>query len=234
MKKIEIQEALELEIDQLDSNATKPTTSDMEYWIMAGVDKFVKTRYSGLNIKRTGFEQDQKRIDDLRSLIVEKAYQFTVYPEEYSIELPSNYMFTLGETAVIFSSVDPCWPKGPNGEPRTKRTDVLEATIENIDRQRDNSLSEYRLHNRSARPLRLFRGNNIYLYTDGNYSIKNYILTYLRTPTRISLTVDPFAEWTEMPASTHQEIVKLAAELYLENKANPRYQSYLNEVNTME
>ena len=69
MKYIELQTAFELEIDQLDDNLTKPTTSDIEYWLMAGLDKFIKTRYSGINFKQTGFEQDQKRIDDLRTLV---------------------------------------------------------------------------------------------------------------------------------------------------------------------
>lgn len=64
---------------------------------------------------------------------------------------------------------------------------MLEATVENIDRQRQNTLSEYRLHGRSARPLRLYEGNEIHLYTDGNYNIRNYILTYLRTPKRLAL-----------------------------------------------
>ena len=233
MRFIDLQEAFELEIDKLDNNLDKPTTSDIEYWLMAGLDKFIKTRYSGINFKRKGFEQDQKRIDDLRTLISNKVYQFTVYPEEYTVVLPDDYMFTLGETAVIFS-YNPCWPVGPSGQPRTKNTDVLEATIENIDQQKRNSLSEYRLHGNNARPLRLFMGNEIYLYTDGNYNIKNYILTYLRNPKRISLTESPFSEYTDMPAATHLEIVKLAAELYLENKANPRYQSYVNEVSTME
>ena len=233
MKYIDLQTSFELEVDKLDSNLDKPLTSDTEYWLMAGLDKFIKTRYSGINFKRKGFEQDQKRADDLRTLVTTKNYNFTVYPEEYSVELPEDYMLTLGETAVIFSNTT-CWPVGPSGMPRTKNTDVLEATIENIDRQRQNTLSEYRLHGTSARPLRLIKGNNVYLYTDGNYSIKNYVLTYLRTPKRISLTLDPFAEYTDMPAHTHLEIVKLAAELYLENKANPRYQSYINEVSTME
>ena len=233
MRFIDLQEAFELEIDKLDNNLDKPTTSDIEYWLMAGLDKFIKTRYSGINFKRKGFEQDQKRIDDLRTLISNKVYQFTVYPEEYTVVLPDDYMFTLGETAVIFS-YNPCWPVGPSGQPRTKNTDVLEATIENIDQQKRNSLSEYRLHGNNARPLRLFMGNEIHLYTDGNYNIKNYILTYLRNPKRISLTESPFSEYTDMPAATHLEIVKLAAELYLENKANPRYQSYVNEVSTME
>lgn len=233
MKYIELQAAFELEIDQLDDNLTKPTTSDIEYWLMAGLDKFIKTRYSGINFKQTGFEQDQKRIDDLRTLVTRKSYQFNTYPEEYTVTLPDDYMFTVGETAVIFS-YDHCWPVGPSGQPRTKNTDVLEATVENIDRQRQNTLSEYRLHGRSARPLRLYEGNEIHLYTDGNYNIRNYILTYLRTPKRISLTDAPFDEYTDMPAATHNEIVKLAVELYLENKANPRYQSYMNEVSTME
>ena len=210
-----------------------PTTTDIEYWLMAGLDKFIKTRYSGINFKQTGFEQDQKRIDDLRTLVTRKSYQFNTYPEEYTVTLPDDYMFTVGETAVIFS-YDHCWPVGPSGQPRTKNTDVLEATVENIDRQRQNTLSEYRLHGRSARPLRLYEGNEIHLYTDGNYNIRNYILTYLRTPKRISLTDAPFDEYTDMPAATHNEIVKLAVELYLENKANPRYQSYMNEVSTME
>lgn len=233
MRFIDLQEAFELEIDKLDNNLEKPTTSDIEYWLMAGLDKFIKTRYSGINFKRKGFEQDQKRIDDLRTLISNKVYQFTVYPEEYTVVLPDDYMIALGETAVIFS-YNPCWPVGPSGQPRTKNTDVLEATIENIDQQRQNSLSEYRFHGNNARPLRLFMGNEIHLYTDGNYNIKNYILTYLRNPKRISLTESPFSEYTDMPAATHLEIVKLAAELYLENKANPRYQSYVNEVSTME
>ena len=43
MKYIELQEAFELEINQLDNNITKPTTSDIEYWLMAGLDKFIKT-----------------------------------------------------------------------------------------------------------------------------------------------------------------------------------------------
>lgn len=229
----EIQVAFELEINQIDSNLTKPTTSDMEYWLMAGLDKFIKTRYSGINFKQKGFEQDQKRIDDLRTLVTRKTYQFNTYPEEYVVTLPSDYMFTLGETAVIFS-YNICWPVGPSGQPRTKNTDVLEATIENIDKQKENTLSEYRLHGKSAKPLRLFEGNEIHLYTDGNYNIKDYILTYLRMPNKINLTERPFDEYTDMPAATHQEIVKMAVQLYLENQANPRYQSYVNEVATME
>lgn len=233
MRYIDLQEAFELGINGLDDNFNKPATSDTEYWLYQGLLKFIKTRYSGINYKRTAFEQDQKRIDDLRSLVVKKGYTFTEYPQEYAVVLPSDYMFTLGETAIIFS-YDVCWPVGPSGSPRTKNTDVLEATIENIDRQMNNTLSEYRLRGTSARPLRLYQGNEVHLFTDNNYHIKNYILTYLKMPSKISITSAPFEEYKEMPAATHDEIVQLAVQAYLENQANPRYQSHANEVNTME
>lgn len=233
MKYIELQAAFETEIAKIDDNLTKPNTTDIEHWLNAGLEKFVKTRYSGINYKQAGFEQNQKRIDDLRTLVTKYTKVFTVYPEEQIVKLPSNYMFTLGETAEIASN-NKCWPKDSSGKPKTKPTDVLEATIENFDRQRNNSLSEYRFHGNNARPLRLYEGDEIHLFNDGEYYVKQYTLTYLREPQKISLTASPFEEYSDMPAATHLEIVKIAAELYLENQANPRYQSYVQEVSTME
>ena len=37
-----------------------------------------------------------------------------------------------------------------------------------------------------------------------------------------------------MPEHTHLEIIKLAVQAYLENQMNQRYNSYSNEINTME
>lgn len=69
MTYIELQAAFELEINKIDANLEKPKSVDIEYWLNRGLEKFYKTRYSGINQKGLGFEQDQKRIDDLRTLI---------------------------------------------------------------------------------------------------------------------------------------------------------------------
>jgi len=232
MRFIDLQEAFELEISMLDDNMSKPVTSDIEYWLNAAVDKFIKTRAFGNNFRRESFEQTQKRTDDLRTLVVTTTYPFELHSGEYEAELPSDYMYTVGEAAYI-SSDDDCWPK-VGGVPQKKRTDILEATVETIDRQRQSVFSEYQLHNNTARPLRLYKGNSIYLYTDGKYYIDVYELTYLKQPVEIDLTRLPFNEYSEFPAATHQEIVKLAAQLYIENKSNPRYTTYSSEVNAME
>lgn len=232
MTKIEIQEAIELEIGLIDANVVKPKTTDLSYFWNASVDKFIKTRYSGMNAKRAGFEQDQKRTDDLRTLIEEQVYTFTTELEEYTVTLPDDYMIALGETAYIYSNT-PCWPT-IDDQPVIKKVDVTEATIENFDKKRNNSLSMHRLHNKYAEPLRVYIGNQIHLYTDGNYYLSSFTLLYLRLPEKLDFSVSPFEEYTELPESTQQELIKLTAHMYLENSANPRYESYSGEIYSME
>jgi len=47
---------------------------EIDYWFNTAIERFIKTRYSGLNIHKSGFQQDQKRSDDLRSVITSKEY----------------------------------------------------------------------------------------------------------------------------------------------------------------
>lgn len=236
MKFIELQEAFERELNQFTDDLHKPASDDTEYWINAGLDKFVKTRYSGINYKREGFEQSQKRIDDLRTLVTRHTYADADTNRIDVVDFPEDYLITLGETAKILPTrADmPCWPKDAQGNYIPHSTDVIEATVENIDRKLENSLSEHHLHNAKARPLRLIQGNTVEFFTDGNYYVNEYTLTYLRKPAKIILTATPFEQYIDMPEHTHIEIIKLAAQLYLENQGNPRYSSYSNEVNLME
>ena len=75
MKFIELQEAFELELNKFDDIDKIPST-DTEYWLNQGLIRFVKTRYSGVNTKGESFEQSQKRIDDLRTLVTYKLFQY--------------------------------------------------------------------------------------------------------------------------------------------------------------
>lgn len=239
MRFIDLQESLEVEINRLDDNLTKPTTLISEYFLNTALDKFWKTRYSENNFKRESFEQTQKRIDDLRTLVTSYLYEETtkVSNDLYTVELPEDYVILLGDTAGIAPADGltlPCWQKDENGKYIVKSTDTIEGTIDTIDRIKENSLSEYHLHYAKARPIRLIAGNSIKLYTDGKYKVATYNLQYLRKPNKIDLHANPFAQYTDMPEHTHLEIVKLAAQMYIENQANPRYNTYTNETISME
>lgn len=234
MKNIELLESFELELNKLDDNFTKPTTNTTEYFLNAGLDKFWKTRYSQNNPKVKGFEQIQKRIDDLRTLVAEVTLvPDTTSKDLYTVTIPEDYVILLGDTAGISPAdgyTDPCWELDNDGNYVIHYSDVLEGSIETIDRIKENSLSEYHLRYTKAKPIRLLSGNEIKLYTDGKYKVSKYILHYLRKPHYIDIHTEPFKEYTDMPEHTHLEIVKLAAQLYIENQANPRYNSYTQEV----
>lgn len=241
MKNIELQSSFEIELDKLDDNLTKPTSTITEYWLNAGLDKFWKTRYSQSNIKREGFEQTQKRVDDLRTLVSVHLFDDTEITKHnqslYSVQLPEDYVTLLGDTAGI-SPADgvelECWQKDKDGKYIVKYGDTIQGTIDTIDRIKENSLSEYRLHYTKAKPIRLLIADLIQLHTDGKYKVSNYKLDYLRSPKYLDIHTNPFEEWTDMPEHTHMEIVKLAVQMFLENQGDQRYQSYTNEVNSME
>lgn len=236
MKYIQLQESFEYEINKLDDALNKPKSSDTEYFLNTALDKFWKTRYSQNNFKREGFEQTEKRVDDLRTLVSEITYTDKIDKVSnsiYSVELPIDYIILLGDKAGIAPAdgyTDSCWELDEEGNYILHYSDTIEGTIETIDRIKENSLSEYHLKYTKAKPIRLIAGNKINLYTDGKYKVSEYTLQYLRRPSYIDIHKDPFAEYTDMPEHTQIEIVKLAAQLYLQNQADPRYTSYTQEV----
>ena len=207
-------------------------------FINEAIDKFYKTRYSGINSKAEGFEQSQKRIDDLRNLINTAYFTEEIINEGnlYKIELPEDYVLMLGDVVGILPTEgnEQCWEMDEDGDYVVKRADTIEATIENIDRQLNNSLSEHLLKYCTARPLKLIQGNQVMLYTDGKYSIVNYQITYLRKPLFLDPSNISNTEYTSLPEHTHMEIVKMAVQLYLATKPMEHYSVYSAEVNNME
>lgn len=207
-------------------------------FINEAIDKFYKTRYSGINSKSEGFEQSQKRIDDLRNLIKTATFTDQIINEGniYKIELPKDYVLMLGDTAGIapLDEYAQCWELNENGDYSIKYNDTIEATIETIDRQLNNSLSEHLLKYCNARPLKLIQGNDVLLYTDGKYKVSEYKITYLSKPLFIDSSNITNTEYTSLPEHTHMEIVKMAVQLYLATKPMQHYSAYSTEVNNME
>lgn len=235
---IEVERRLQLINPELSLAGKLPSDTIISF-INEAIDKFWKTRYSGLNYKQRGFEQDQKRTDDLRTLVTKHTYKDTditkVNQEEYTVTLPDDYVILLGDTAGISPAdgvINNCWEKDALGNYKIKYSDTIEGTIETVDRIKENSLSEYRLKYTKAKPIRLIQDNTITLYTDGNYKVAEYTIEYLKKPSKVDLKTNPTDEYTDLPSHTHIEVVKLAVQLILATL--PNYNVYSNEVNSME
>lgn len=235
---IEVERRLQLINPELSLAGKLPSDTIISF-INEAIDKFWKTRYSGLNFKQRGFEQDQKRTDDLRTLVTKHTYKDTdiskINQVEYTVTLPDDYVILLGDTAGISPTdgvINNCWEKDALGNYKIKYSDTIEGTIETVDRIKENSLSEYHLKYTKAKPIRLIQDNTITLYTDGQYKVSEYTIEYLKKPSKVDLKTNPTDEYTDLPSHTHMEVVKLAVQLILATL--PNYNVYSNEVNSME
>lgn len=229
MKYIDILEAFETEIGVV-NQVEKPLTSDSLFWLNQAVDKFVKLRFNTDQVHKTSYEQNEKRRNDLINLYKTTKYtQFNIDDnnpkyDKYTVEnYPDDFLFALNEDAIITNN------KGEN----PYSTSIFECTSDSFMYRVTNSLTDFHYKYGEARPLRVCTDKGCYLLTDKNYKIKEYVLGYLRTPKKITLST-PFEEYTDFDNITIPEIIKIAAQMYLENTGNPRYKSITQEVMTQE
>ena len=228
MRAVDLIASLELEINKLNDAINKPLTDDSLYWINQAVVKFVKDRFNGNAPKRTSYEQNEKRTRDLINLLREdKIEEFTVSShvnyDQYEYHYPSDMMFVLNEDVVIDSvnggyEMDTC---------------VFECTADSFMYRINNKLTDFHYRFHRARPLRVRTKDGFRLLTDKNYKIQSYTLGYLKVPTEIT-NEDPFKDYKDFEDYTWLEIIKIAAQMYIENQSDPRYKTITQEVLTQE
>lgn len=228
MRGIDLIAGFELEINKLNDQIQKPVTDDSLYWINQAVVKFTKDRFNGNTPKRTSYEQNEKRTRDLIDLFKEVSMtKFTRRDhesyDEYECLYPEDMMFVLNEDVVISDK------KGGH----LMDTCVFECTADSFMYRVNNKLTDFHYRFHRARPLRVRTKDGFRLLTDKNYKINKYTLGYLRVPDEIT-NEDPFREYTDFKDNTWLEILKIAAQMYIENQADQRYQTITNEVQTQE
>lgn len=231
MTNIQILAAFEREINQIDDTLNKPATDDSLYWLNQAVYKFCKTRFNGNAPHFTSYEQNEKRTKDLINLFVSSDLDLSSVDEsratynKYTVTYPKNMMFVLNEDVVIDSINDG----------HELDTSVFECTADSFMYRVNNTLTDFHYRHYKARPLRVKTQTGCDLLTDKKYKITKYTLGYLRNPNKISLE-NPKAEYSDFPDIIISEIIKMAAQMYIESQIpmQQRYQTISNEVNTQE
>lgn len=231
MTYIKILEAFELEINKLNDAVGKPATDDSLFWLNQAVAKFVKLRFNGDFTHGAGYEQTEKRRMDLINLFKSEDYTYSSMKQDttnpsydsYTIVYPTDFMYSLNEDVII----------SDNQSQHQMNTCIFECTRDSFMYRVNNSLTDFHYRFHRARPLRIRHDNGCELLTDKQYKIWRYTLGYLRKPKEITLE-NPFDEYTDFEDIVMPEIIKIAAQMYLENQKDPRYQSITNEVSTQE
>lgn len=198
---------------------------------------FIKQRYGLTNPKQTGFEGTQKRIDDLRNLVmkgISLAGSPSVSTNSTKAALPSDYMFMLRVEAVAMKH--PCsTPKSLIC--RVTQHDDLSNTLNDPYYNPSYEWGEIPITFGTDSSAAV-DANHIFGYSDGSFNILNFVMDYLRTPLRIAfpsgvpgstynypgavaVTVDQNCELAE---HTHNEIVDLAVQIAAGNVEHPGLQ----------
>jgi hypothetical protein len=231
MTEAQMRREFKLFLDKVDSQAL-PDFTLTEIYIMLNEaqERFVKNRYGLTNIYKKGFEEIQKRTDDLNPLVKTKFTSVTAVTTEtntYKVDIdtlfsdeahavPSTdvYMFYLRGRARHTSAG--CGSQYVSVE-LVQQDDLEEIMIDPFNKPYINGAVGY------------FEDNDIYVVTDGSYTITNFKLTFLKRPRLIAAGID-----CELRDHTHKEIVQIAVLIALENIEAARQQTQAQQLNTIE
>lgn len=205
MKNIEIIANFEREINKLDDAVNKPATEDSLFWLNQAISKFIKLRFNGDFIHKTGFEETEKRREDLITLFKTETFNELVPTENsnydtVSITYPTDFLYALNEDVVITDT------EGGH----TMNTCVFECTRDSFMYRINNSLTDFHYKYHRARPIRIRKETGCDLLTDKNYKISSYTLGYLKKPTELTLDT-PQGEYSDFNDHVMYEIIKMAA-----------------------
>lgn len=207
-------------VDSLDTDNILPAEID---WILnEAINLFVKQRYDKNNPKKLGFEGNQKRIDDLKTLVIKSpSQQPAVVPvnvgnNTYEVKLSSlnyEYLFLVRLTTKLNKTN--CGYKVVS--PEESEHDDLNTVLLN-DPFRKPSFEWQRVpyvFGRSSTTLD--DQGSIYLYTDGTFTITEVYPEYLKTPNKVSLGGYTYLDGSiatktecDLPKEAHREIIDIA------------------------
>ena len=210
-------------MDKIDSSANPLfLEGEIDTLLNISQDKFITKRAFGNNPRRTSFEEDQKRRDDLRTLIKQEnisavSSAINAKPNAIHFALPDDYRHAINEEADVYTP-----------EQGLKRVGVTPITHDRYNKIIDDPFNKP--HKNTVYRLGFGDDGNICELIHGaNQSIETYYLRYLKEADAIATDADCI-----LPDHTHREIVRMAVVEALEGIESQRYQTSRIELNEIE
>lgn len=217
--------------DKVDSAAYPEfLDGEIDIYLNEAQERFVKHRYGKNNSSRAGFEQTQKRTDDLKRLVrtrfasmsSETSYQY-VSDNVYRADLdnlyldgdlvnpaPSDYQFYL--KSIAQTCMDGCctWSRVKLAQ----HDDISSIATDPFNKPS------------RSRPVVFFEDGDLFVWTATGYTIDALQVTFVAQPVLMNIGTygEPLVE-CELSEHTHKEILQDAINIALENLSSPRVQT---------
>tara|TARA_B100001059_G_scaffold72361_1_gene69574 strand:+ start:91318 stop:92067 length:750 start_codon:yes stop_codon:yes gene_type:complete len=224
-------------INSFQADTLLPQEIDLE--LNKAIDKFINLKYGKNNLYGKGFEESQKRVDDLRAIVKTEKIKFKYLEESvhnshvyFSDELPSDYRYLVKTLCTVYCN--------KSCSTLTWQQQILEELIPGNSRKIGLVSAKFVQHDdihsfladpfnttKRNKPLIVFEGNGIKAYTNDIFIIDSLKLTYIKNPAKVSLSLDTGIESVdcELAEHTHQEIVDMTINSILEGISDLRYKT---------
>lgn len=201
--------------DNLDSSVIPDLSEEVIlYYLNEAQERFIKTRYSSNNLYKLGFEEIDKRTQDLNNIKDSYYVDFTTTKESNLFKLVLNTLFD--DLALTINS-------------NAKFMFYIRGRVYTIKNGCDSKLVRIKEHqtgdlddveqdpfNKSiyTEPVGYFEAGNLYVKTDGSFTIGKGLITCIRRPKLINsiLALGTISD-CELAEHTHKEIVAMAVQL---------------------
>lgn len=223
-------------LDKIDSQAYPDILNEeIRFWLDEAADRFVKQRYERNNLKRKGFEETEKRTDDLRITVRTETINAVASTDysgfAYEIPLPIEYRYLLKiQVEVDGLDCDNVQELVFVTPLQTQQDDVNALLTDPFNKPIE------------EKPLFTIEGTNIVIFTDGVFDIARARISYIRTfdklqpglPRTSAVYATETNEYVELAEDTHAEVVDIAVKMTLEDIESKRYQSNTAEISGTE
>lgn len=213
-------------LDKIDSlNYPNLEIIEIDRLLNLAQDRIVKQRLGINNFKREGFEETQKRTDDLRTIVVDSTIipnnpNSSNVPGGVYCNLPANYYFAVNEQC------DLMYPDC-KGNLITSRVPIKPIRHDNY----NEVITDPYNKPYEELVLRLMENGKVELIADINHTIKKYYLRYIKQPQQFDLNGNIT---TDLPEHLANEIIDEAVNIALEDIQSQRVQTYDKIKNTNE
>lgn len=219
-------------LDKTDSQAYPEfLDGEIDFYLNEAQDRFIKQRYGINNIYKAGYEEIQKRTDDLKNLVISRYTNLSsvlhyslsgdnvfradlndLYSDE-NLNTPATeqYMLFIKAIAETCVSTDCCdWSRVK----LVQQDDVSSISGDPFNRPKLN------------KPIIFFEDGDIFVWSAPGASINRFLVTFIKRPAQMNIgTYGGPVVQCELSEHTHREILQMAVRIALENIESPRQQS---------
>ncbi len=226
--------------DRLDSSSIPDMlVEQVDYFLNEAINRFVKTRYSGNNEFKMGFEEIQKRTEDLKTLVFTEFPAITTVTTETNV-FKANLSSLFIDEALTTPSTKEYWFY-IRGRARVVKSGCTSTYVSIMLYQHDD-LDDVML-DPFKRPIidevvGYFESGNLYIITSSGTTIDKVKLSYIKKPITVKYGTQyptPSADVSfDLPEHTHKEIIQLAIIIALENIEAKRLETAMALKQTVE